>query len=160
MKAFCPNCGTQNEGMAGGRVTCKACTASFEIPRGEAGVTPPPELITPPAPPPPKPVVVVAQSAQFPTGYVGPPPTGFSRGTGGSGPINPLAIVSLVCGILCCTPFAIAALITGAIAQNQIASSNGQQRGREFAIAGMVLGGASVAMSVLFGLLGVLGRLN
>ena len=93
MKVFCPNCGTQNEGMPGGRLTCKACTASFEVPR-EGGVVaqPPPPVVTPP------PVMSPPQSSSpFPGGYAGPPPTGFGTGTGlSSSGTNPLAIASLV----------------------------------------------------------------
>jgi hypothetical protein len=102
--------------------------------------------------------------SQLPTGYVGPPPTGFSQGAGfggSTGPVNTLAIVSLVCGVLCCVPFAsIAAIATGAIAQNQIAASNGVQRGREYALAGMVLGGLSLAVSAGFMVLSFLGRMH
>lgn len=162
MKAFCPNCGTRNEGMAGGRVTCLACTASFEVPREEGSpVTPPPPIVAP-APPPPPPPLKAPLGGQLPTGYVGPPPTGFSRGqgAGGTGPINTLSIVSLVCGLLCCFGLpSIAAVITGAIAQNQIAASNGAQRGREYALVGMVLGVAGVMMQAFFVFTGVFGRL-
>jgi Domain of unknown function (DUF4190) len=57
-------------------------------------------------------------------------------------PVNPLAIVSLVFGIVCCVPFfsPITALITGWLAIKQIDASSGLQRGRELAIAGLVLG--------------------
>jgi len=161
MKAFCPNCGTQNEGVSGGRVTCKACTASFEIPGEDGGfVAPTPQVIAPPAP---VPLEQQPRSSQLPTGYVGPPPTGFTQGTGtgGTGPVNTLSIVSLVCGILCCIPFAsIAAIATGAVAQQQIAASNGTQRGREYALAGMVLGGITLAFTVVFFLISFLGRLH
>jgi hypothetical protein len=43
MKVFCPNCGTENEGTAGSRVTCRACTASFEIPFESAATPQPPQ---------------------------------------------------------------------------------------------------------------------
>ena len=158
MKVFCPNCGTQNDGMPGGRLTCKACTASFEVPR-EGGVVaqPPPQVIAPPpvmSPPPPS-------SSPFPGGYVGPPPTGFGTGTGlSSSGTNPLAIASLVLGILCCFPFSVGAIITGVIAHNQINASNGMQRGRELAMAGIVLGALSLVAGIGFSLLSVLGRIR
>jgi hypothetical protein len=153
MKVFCPNCGTQNDGMPGGRLTCSACTASFEVPRESGAVS------TQPAPPPP---VVFAPppptSSPFPTGYSGPPASGFQSGTAlAGGQQNPLAIISLVLGILCCLPFAsIGAIITGVIAQNQINASGGQQRGRELALAGMILGSLSLLLtiaSILFNLI-------
>ncbi len=157
MKVFCPNCGTQNEGMPGGRLTCKACTASFEVPR-EGGVVaqPPPPVAPPPVRSPPQ------SSSPFPGGYAGPPPTGFGAGTGlSSSGTNPLAITSLVLGIVCCIPFAsIGAIVTGVIAQNQINASNGAQRGRELATAGIVLGALSFLMGIGFSLLSVLGQIR
>jgi hypothetical protein len=53
----------------------------------------------------------------------------------------------------------IVAVITGAVAQNQIAASNGAQRGREYALVGMVLGVAGVMMQAFFVFTGVFGRL-
>ncbi|MDP2276232.1 MAG: DUF4190 domain-containing protein [Archangium sp.] len=150
MKVFCPNCGTQNDGMPGGRLTCKACTASFEVPR-EGGVSqpPPPQVIAPP----PRPVVTAPppSSSPFPTGYVGPPPMGFGGSSNGlsSGSTNTLAIVSLVLGILCCIPFAsIGAIVTGVMAQNQINATNGQQKGKEFALVGIILGSTSLLLTI------------
>lgn len=149
MKVFCPNCGTENEGMPGGRLTCKACTASFEVPReGGVAAPPPPRVVdaqpkvtTPPSP----------SSQPFPTGYVGPPPMGYGRGGGGlqSGETNPLAIASLVMGILCCLPFSIGAIVTGVMAQNQIAASGGAQKGKELALGGIILGSLSLAFNCL-----------
>ncbi|MFT3707194.1 MAG: DUF4190 domain-containing protein [Archangium sp.] len=164
MRAFCPNCGTPNEGMPGGRVTCQACTASFELPREDFGA-PPPEVIPPSpvvsAPPPasaPGPFIPSELRSTnappvMPQGYVGPPPSGFGTGLGTSsaGATNPLAIASLVLGILCCGPIA---LICGIVAYGQIQQSNGAQKGKELAIAGMVLG----SMGLLLALCSVLGR--
>ena len=156
MKVFCPNCGTQNEGMPGGRLTCMACTASFEVPR-EGGVVaqPPPPVAPPPVMSPPP------SSSPFPGGYVGPPPTGFGAGTGlSSSGTNPLAIASLVLGILCCFPFSVGAIITGVIAHNQINASNGAQRGRELATAGIVLGSLSIVLAIMGMLFKVLAGLR
>lgn len=152
MKVFCPNCGTENDGMPGGRLTCKACTASFEVPR-EGGLSqpPPPQVIAPPPPvvtttaPPP------SSNSPFPTGYVGPPPMGFGGSSNGlaSGGTNTLAIVSMVLGILCCIPFAsIGAIVTGVMAQNQINQTNGQQKGKEFALVGIILGSSSLLITI------------
>jgi hypothetical protein len=159
-KAFCPNCGSENEGFPGGRVTCRACTASFEVPRaaGAAPPEPPPPSVVKPPPvfggPPP-------QSPHVPSGYVGPPPAGFgglsSAGVGGQK--NQLAVVSLVLGIVCCIPFgSIGALVTGFMAIKQIDESGGAQGGRELAIAGMVLGGLSLALSMVSIVVNLLAR--
>lgn len=159
MKVFCPNCGTGNDGMPGGRLTCKACTASFEVPR-EGGATPMPQVVSPPPP------VTVARppsSSPFPTGYVGPPPTGFGGTSSGlaSGTTNTLAIVSMVLGILCCIPFAsLGAIITGVIAQNQINATNGQQKGKEFALVGIILGSTSLLLTIVSLIFNVLGRIR
>ena len=163
MKVFCPNCGTDNEGMPGGRLTCKACTASFEVPR-EGGASPAPASFPPPAAPPPVTTAPPPSSAPFPSGYVGPPPSGFGNQGGGSlasGETNSLAIISMVLGILCCIPFAsIAAIVTGVIAQNQINATNGQQRGKEFALVGIILGSLGVLLGILGALSSILGRLH
>lgn len=72
-------------------------------------------------------------------------------------PTNPLAIVSLVSGILCCIPFVapITAIVTGAIAINQIDQSAGSTKGKGLAVAGIILGGTSM----LFTIVGVIGNL-
>jgi hypothetical protein len=168
MKAFCPNCGTAAEGMPGGRLTCQACTASFEVPREGSTAPEPfaPTMIPKPASAPVRqPPAPVQPPPQFgapsilPQGYVGPPATGFNAGSGMvSGPNNQLAIASLVLGILCCVPFAsIAAIVTGVMAINQIQAAGGAQKGRELAIGGIVLGGTSILLT-LVSLLTRLGR--
>lgn len=175
MRVYCPNCGTDNEGLPGGRVTCLACTASFEVPREPgpaiappepqpspldatsrpAGPPPPRKVVPPPArplhaapqpPPGPRPS---APPAVMP-GYVGPPPSGFGvSGLHQAGQTNPLAIVSLVAGLVCCIPFSgTAAVVTGIIARNQIAASQGAQKGAELAMVGIVLGALSILFSV------------
>lgn len=164
MKVFCPNCGSDNEGMPGGRVTCRACTASFEVPRSDAtgGPAPAPQpppvsqpwpgLSSTPNPPPPS-----------SSGWVGPNPSSqpLSSFSSPTMPVknNTLAIVSLVLGILCCIPFAsLGAIITGVIARNQIAASNGQQKGGELATAGIVLGALGIALGLLWFIVGLAGR--
>lgn len=141
MKIFCPNCGSENEGMPGGRLTCKACTASFEVPRESGWVAPAPVINPQPIAPPQQPAPIQTQ------GYQGPPPSGFTRGNQ-SLPINQVAIASVVLGFLCCLPFSgVGALVTGFIAKQQIANSNGTQRGNEYATIGMILGGLSIALT-------------
>lgn len=154
MKVFCPNCGAENNGMPGGRLTCQACTASFEVPRESGWVAPPPSLVM--EPPKQQPIAPIAPPSPLVGGYQGPPPTGFTRGNQ-SLPINQLAIVSFVLGILCCIPFSgVGALITGFIARQQIANSNGTQRGNEYAMIGMVLGGLAVLIGVVSVVVGAL----
>lgn len=84
----------------------------------------------------------------------------------GQGQDKTLAIVSLVCGILsltCCGPFTgIAALITGYMAKNNVETNPQQYDGRGLAIAGMIMGGISLVLTVLYfiliGFAGLIGR--
>jgi hypothetical protein len=169
MKVFCPNCGTENDGMSGGRLTCKACTASFEVPREGSSTPLQPQTPSPiqpqiPMQPPPRVTTAPAPSnSPFPTGYVGPPPMGFGQGGGGlsSGETNTLAIVSMVLGIVCCIPFAsIGAIVTGVIAQNQINATNGRQRGKEFALVGIILGSVSLLLTIVSLIFNVIAKLH
>lgn len=152
MKVFCPNCGQANEAQPGQRVMCTACTAVFDAPSA-AGMAPPP------APPPPAPAPVQPQVYQQPT-YATPqvqpapqwqqPYPGQVAQAGAGQKTNTLAIVSLVLGILCCIPFAsIAAIVTGVIAMKQI-DQDPTQTGKGLAIAGAVLGGLSLLMSIVY----------
>lgn len=72
----------------------------------------------------------------------------------GFGQDKTLAIVSLVCGILsltCCGPVTgIAALITGYMAKNNVDANPQQYDGRGMAIAGMIMGGISLILTVLY----------
>ena len=65
-----------------------------------------------------------------------------------------LAIVSLVCGILsltCCGPVTgIAALITGYMAKNNVDANPQQYDGRGMALAGIIMGGISLVLTVLY----------
>jgi hypothetical protein len=93
---------------------------------------------------------------------VGPPPSGFGQGGGlASSNTNQLAIASMVLGILCCIPFAsTAAIVTGVIAQNQINASNGAQRGKEYALVGIIMGSLGVFLGIIGMLFNVLGRVR
>jgi len=72
-----------------------------------------------------------------------------------------LAIVSLVCGILsltCCGAVTgIAALVTGFMAKNNVDANPEQYGGRGMALAGMILGGIGVLLTVLYLVFGVIG---
>ena len=65
-----------------------------------------------------------------------------------------LAIISLVCGILsvtCCGAVTgIAALITGYMAKNNAEGNPQQYGGRRMALAGMIMGGISIVLTVLW----------
>jgi hypothetical protein len=65
-----------------------------------------------------------------------------------------LAIVSLVCGILsltCCGAVTgIAALITGFMAKNNVDANPQQYGGRGLALAGMIMGGISTILTILY----------
>jgi hypothetical protein len=115
---------------------------SYPPPPGpdDAGGTPPPVPPSSPygsAPPPPPP----------PPPYGGPPP-GYQPAPGGyyGSPApkgNQKALWAMILGIVglvCCSPLAIAALVLGIIAKEEIDESHGTQSGRGQAQAGFVLG--------------------
>jgi hypothetical protein len=75
-----------------------------------------------------------------------------------SGQTNPLAIASLVLSVValptafcygCGLLFAVAGIITGLIARKEIKNSGGGQKGDGLALAGLIIGGAIVALSIL-----------
>ncbi len=163
MKVFCPNCGTENDGTPGSRVTCRACTASFEIPFESNQATPLPQQIpqpqqpsfggrpvqqfgTPSAPQPVQPMQPPAPVVVQPPPNVWQPnaPGSYSAPQAPGGQTNTLAIVSLVSGIVGCLCIpaigSITSIITGFMALSQINASGGGQKGREMAIGGIVTG--------------------
>ena len=140
MKVFCPNCGSENEGIPGGGVICIACTANFGVPAEH--------VVNEPAPPPPAPqyatpnvVPARAPMVNAPMASMPPMQQGQAQVT------NVLAIVSLVTSLLCCSP---AGLITGFIGLQQINQSNGTQKGKELAIIGIVIGALGLCSSTLY----------
>ncbi len=137
MRVFCPTCGYANDAtQAGVGVTCRSCGSTFQAEATPTKVAAPPPAVTAPT--------------QVPS------PSSFTP-AGAGVPYNPLAVISLVLGIVCCIPFAgFGAIITGAMARKQIEASRGAQRGAEFALAGMVLGAAAVGIM----LIGMLMRLS
>ncbi len=76
-------------------------------------------------------------------------------------PTHPLAIASLVTGILgltlCVGPGGVIALITGYMARNEIRQKPGIYAGEGLATAGLVLGGVGLVYFVLSFVLGLLG---
>ena len=164
MRVYCPNCGSENDGAPGSRVNCPACTASFDVPPEQD--SPPPRPATPITPSP-----LGGFGGSSPAGR--PAPSGPVAGS--AGPLDPsrpfdasrplalngrknntLAIVSLVMGIICCIPFgSFIALGTGIAALKKIEASEGREGGKNLAVAGIVLGGLGVAVSVL-GLIGAI----
>ncbi|HXG82400.1 MAG TPA: DUF4190 domain-containing protein [Pyrinomonadaceae bacterium] len=89
--------------------------------------------------------------------------TPFQPPVVGLGQNKTLAVVSLVCGILsltCCGPFTgIAALITGFMAKNNVDANPQQYDGRGLAIAGMIMGGISLVLTVLWVIFAGLGSI-
>ena len=91
-------------------------------------------------------------------GYGQPPsyqPPGAPGGYGQPQQTSPLAIVSLVLGIvglLCCTLFVlgIGAVVTGFLARKQIAESGGRLKGGGMATAGLVLGAVSIVLALAY----------
>lgn len=138
MKAFCPQCGSDNEAQPGQRVTCAACTSTFTAPGSIATALPvapaPPAPLPPLAPAP----VVVTPGAASP-----------------SAPVSPLAIASLITALLCCGPVGV---VLGVLALQQIDASHAALRGRELAIAGIVIGVISSCSGLGIGLLSLLGH--
>lgn len=95
-----------------------------------------------------------------------PPPPGAPGGYGQAPPqTSPMAIVSLVTGILgflCCTFFVlgIAAAVTGFLARKQIAESQGRLKGSGMATAGLVLGVLSIVLAAIYWVLILTGAVD
>lgn len=168
MKVFCPNCGTDNDGTPGSRVTCRACTASYEVPF-EAGATPqpqpsfggrpvqtfdqpaqvqPPPMAPAPVQPPPN-----VWTPNAPGVFVQPP-------AGAQGQTNTLAIVSLVSSFVgcLCGLGSIVGIVTGFMSISQINATGGTQKGRELAIGGIVVGFLACLMNAAFIALSMAGK--
>lgn len=148
MRVFCPNCGNENQGEPGARVTCAACTATFDVPGGSVAPQPPsppaPQVEAPFAQPPPPPAAPFPGAAPMAPFATAPPPPP-------AGTTNTLAVVSFVAGLLCCVPVVTQAvgLTCGFMALTAIEESKGAQGGRGLAVAGIVLGGLGLVAWVL-----------
>jgi hypothetical protein len=93
------------------------------------------------------------------------PPAGAPGGFGQPQQTSPLAIVSLVLGILsvpCCTflVLGIAAVVTGVIARRQIDASQGRLKGNGMAMAGVVLGALAIVISLVYWILALTGAID
>ena len=148
MIVFCPNCGTQNSGLAGARASCAACGSTFDVPADGAPRNEP-AAAAPPAPP--KAASFSAPGAQVFGPAMVPVRTG-ARGT------NTMAIISLVAGLVCCIPIASPAVAIGCGvgAIKQLDANRDAEGGRALAIIGIVLG----VLSGLFQVLGFLSSLS
>ena len=100
-----------------------------------------------------------AQQGEYGQQYGAPPPYGQQPGygPGGFGPAktSPLAIVSLVLGILgiCCSSLfvvGIAAVVTGFLGRKQVNESQGTIKGGGMALAGMILGGIAILLGLVY----------
>ena len=94
-----------------------------------------------------------------------PPPPGAPGGYGQPQKTSPLAIVSLVLGIIgvpCCTffVFGIGAVITGFLARKQINESQGTLKGGGMATAGLVLGALTIVLAIVVWSLNIAGVLD
>lgn len=143
MIVFCPNCGTQNPGVAGARATCSACSSTFDVP-AEAG-----RRGAPPPPPPPAPVREAAPAQVFAT----PPGARSNRKT------NTLAVVSFVMGLICCIPLVspVVSVGCGIGALKQLDAGDNAEAGRALAILGIVFGAITTILQV-FWLIGTINR--
>ncbi|MBX7098591.1 MAG: DUF4190 domain-containing protein [Myxococcaceae bacterium] len=151
---YCPSCGTPNEAK-GARVTCVACAVTFEVSQGLSPGKPSGDV--PPALTPDKPEVRPAVlSAVASPGARQAPVRPLAQGASGAS-TNPLAITSLVFGVLCCIPLVspAVALGCGIAALKQINAATPEQPGKPLAIAGIVLGGIQLVLNLL-GLIGAL----
>jgi uncharacterized protein DUF4190 len=103
------------------------------------------------------------QYGQPPGGY--PPPPPGAPGGYGQQKTSPLAITSLVLGIVgipCCTLFVlgIAAVVTGFLGRKQIAESNGLLKGEGMALTGLALGVVSIVLAVVVWVLNLTGAVD
>src|SRR5690349_3042968 len=83
-----------------------------------------------------------------PQGFGGPTPDGYSMGPPTT---HPLAIVSLIAGLVFCVPGAgLAAIICGFIGRSTIARNPNRYTGAGMALAGIILGFVHIAGYILY----------
>ncbi len=153
---------------------------SNEYPPPHPGQEPEGQSNQPPPPPPPSGPQWNPQSGGAPAGPGGaapygqpaygqppgyPPPSGAPAGYGQPQKNAPLAIVSLVLGIVgvpCCTlfVFGIAAVVTGFLARRQIDASQGALKGGGMAMAGLVLGAVTIVLAIVVWVLNLTGAID
>ena len=141
MRVYCPNCGSENEGAHGERITCARCATAFDVPQDRAPLAPLPAGPVTPSP---------LGSFKGPGQEVSRAPGARVGGGGGaSGKYNTLAIASATMGLVCCVPLGpFVAIGTGIAALKQIEVSQGRERGKGLAVAGIALGALSAALQV------------
>lgn len=109
------------------------------------------------------------QQGQYGQQYGAPPPyaqqPGYGPGGYGPAKTSPLAIVSLVLGVLgiCCSSLfvvGIAAVVTGFLGRKQVQESQGTVKGGGMALAGMILGGAAILLGLVYWALFATGVIN
>ena len=104
-----------------------------------SGAWTPPPASPPPASPPPAP-----PASQWGTPPGGPHPPGRS---------NPLAVISLVFGIiqfvLCPIIGGVVAIVTGHVARGRVKNSQGAEGGAGMAMAGLILGYVGIALTII-----------
>lgn len=146
MKVFCPNCGSENDGLSGGQVVCRACTAAFDVPGDAASMQQEPPHGSIPA----------EQQYDTPRPQIGVPigaPMSV-RTVAAGGQTNTMAIVSLATSLICCAPVG---LVTGIIGLQQINGSGGTQKGKELALIGIVLSGLGLCSTGFYILAAIAG---
>jgi len=169
MRVFCNECGAANDGQPGTKVMCTRCTAIFEVP---GNFTPLPATHAAPEGTTPADASAEMQGGQ-PRAPEVPPQVPPATGTANWGAPNPnagpvlaipamktetLAVVSLILGIfgfMCCLIAPIGALVTGGLAIQKVNANPTTLQGKGLAIAGMIMGGISLAMSFL-GIIGAI----
>jgi hypothetical protein len=111
------------------------------------------------------PILTVVQASAAPGGTAGPGPVMGAPGGAmvPAGPTEPLAVWSLVLGIIsmiCCTfmIFGIGAVVTGHLALGSIKKSPNRQ-GRGMALAGLIMGYISIVSGILGIAFGILGQI-
>jgi hypothetical protein len=124
--------------------------------------SPPAPPVDPPAPPwsPPAADPIGPGATRGPAPYALDQASRYTYGYGYSAMPAPktsgLAVASLVCGIIGvvqCPPVSIAALVCAILARRQIRESGGTKTGNGLTVAGLVLGGVGVALTVLVAVL-------
>jgi len=142
---FCNQCGSE---IPAGYSVCPLCNPTVAQPQPAQPPPPAPGPYTGPAP--------------GPGPYAQPPPSGAYPGTYGAPQpnyqpayapaTNGFAIASLVCSFGGCflgVP-SILAIIFGFVAISQINNSNGTQKGKGLALAGIIIGGIMILLFTLY----------
>lgn len=140
---YCPACGTAREGRAGDRLTCEKCGSAFDAPFPDADVGAAVD-------PSPAPVVTSARPKEKSASFGGSAPlTAAAPRSAPQGQTSTAAILSFVFGLLWCVPVVapVVALLAGFVALANIDERG--EKGKGFAIAGIILGSLAALITVL-----------